>query len=49
MATLYLELRFLLRKMREVRRLQPHELVDWSEEAARDWADLHLPHYRRSL
>jgi hypothetical protein len=49
MATLYLELRFMLRKLREVRRLQQHEVADWGERAAAEWADLHLPHYRRSL
>jgi len=49
MAALYLEIRFLLRKMREVRRLPPHELIYWSERVADEWADLHLPHYRRSL
>lgn len=45
MLRFYIEMRFLLRKMREVRRLPESEVPAWAERAAGEWAYLHLPHY----
>lgn len=45
MAILYRELRFLLKKMREVRTLAEADVPAWSERTGQEWGYLHQQHY----
>lgn len=45
MLRFYIEMRFLLRKMREVRRLPEAEVPAWAERTGQEWGYLHQEHY----
>jgi hypothetical protein len=45
MVVLYREVKFLLKKMRELRGLDESEYTEWAKTVGPEWIYLHQPHY----